>query len=268
VGADWNPTFLRDLRIELTYWHNELTGAITAPQAAFAVNAAGLNNLLVVYGASGATPAQIAQLTAGRPLTVPIPNVVYYSYNFQQRNALNLEIEGVDVSVNYGFDTGIGRFTLDAIGSYLTKFDQQVGTGGAVFSVLGTTGFNTPFPSIRLNTRVGAEWDSGFGLTANLFWNHTSSYHNWSGTTVTPIVRNAQGVPTGGGDKGDAGNTFDAHLAYDFQGDGWQKDLQVFLDVNNLTDEDPPFYNNNNGFDQFSGNPIGRLVAVGARKRW
>ncbi|MFC3068871.1 TonB-dependent receptor domain-containing protein [Phenylobacterium soli] len=273
VGADWNPSFLRDLRLSVTYWHNEIQGAITAPQAAFAVNAAGLNSLLTIFP-GGATPAQIAALTGGRPLTTTIPSNVYFIYNFQQRNALNLWVEGIDFAANYGISTDFGRFTLDAIASYKTKFDQQVGTGGATFSVLGTTGFNTTFPSIKLESRVGVDWASDFGLSANLYWNHTSPYHNWSGATVAPITR-VNGVPVGGGDRVKAGNTIDAHVAYDFKGEGLTKDLQLFVDVTNLFDEDPPFYNNgiaagggSSGYDTFSGNPIGRLVAVGARKRW
>ena len=137
-----------------------------------------------------------------------------------------------------------------------------------MFSVLGTTGFNTTFPSIKLDTRVGVNWVSEFGLSANLFWNHTSPYKNWSGNTVTPITRNAGGVPTGGGDRVKAGNTFDFHLAYDFQGEGWSRDLELFMDVNNVFDTDPPFYNSNNGYDTFSGNPLGRLISVGIRKEW
>lgn len=271
VGGDWNPSFLRDLRLSVTYWHNEIQGAITAPLAAFAVNAAGLNSLLTIYP-GGATPAQLAAITAGRPLTTTIPNQVYFVYNFQQRNALNLWVEGVDLAANYGLSTDFGRFTLDAIASYKTKFDQQVGTGGAKFSVLGTTGFNTTFPSIRLESRVGVDWASDFGLSANLYWNHTSPYHNWSGTTVAPITR-VNGAPVGGGDRVKANNTIDAHVAYDFPGEGLTKDLQVFVDVTNLFDKDPPFYNaaaanGASGYDPFSGNPIGRLVAVGARKRW
>ena len=86
--------------------------------------------------------------------------------------------------------------------------------------------------------------------------------------TVTPIVRSAAGLPTGGGDEVKSGNFFDFHLAYDFQGEGMTRDLQLFMDVNNVFDKAPPFYNNNNGYDQFSGNPIGRLIAVGARKKW
>jgi iron complex outermembrane receptor protein len=267
LGADFTPEFVPGLRVSATYWSNKLTGAITAPQAAFAVNAAGLNNLLTIYP-GGASQAQIAQIIGNRPLTASVPGQVFFTYNFQQRNALNLWVEGVDVSVSYDIDTDYGRFGIDAVGSYKTRFDQQVGTGGAIFSVLGTTGFNTTFPSIKLETRVGLNWTSNFGLSANVFWNHTGPYRNWSGTTVTPLVRNAAGVPTGGGDRVKAGNFIDFHAAYDFQGEGFTRDLQVFIDVNNVFDRDPPFYNNNNGFDQFSGNPLGRLVSIGLKKEW
>jgi iron complex outermembrane receptor protein len=267
IGADWQPAFVPGLRLSLTYWHNKLTGAITAPQAAFAVNAAGLNSLLTIYP-GGASAAQIAAVVGNKPLTVSIPSQVFYVYNFQQRNALNLEVEGIDASIDYGFDTGYGRFSISGIASYETKFDQQVGTGGGVFSVKNTTGFNTTFPSIKLNSRVELDWDSTFGLSANLAWNHTGAYRNWSGTTVTPLTRNAQGVPTGGGDRVKAGNFFDLHVAYDVPGDGLTQDLQVFVDVNNLFDKDPPFYNSNNGYDTFSGNPIGRLTTIGVRKKW
>jgi iron complex outermembrane receptor protein len=267
IGGDWNPSFVPGLRLSLTYWHNRIRGAITAPQAAFAVNAAGLNNLLQIYP-GGANAAQLAGVIGSRPLNTTIPNQVFFSYNFQQRNALNLTVEGIDAALNYGFTTEVGRFSFDAVASYETKFDQQVGTGGAIFSVKNTTGFNTTFPSIKLNSRVGVSWDSDFGLSANVFWNHTSSYRNWSGTTVTPLTRSAAGVPTGGGDKVKAGNFIDLHVAYDFPGDGLTQDLQLFVDVNNLFDKDPPFYNSNNGYDTFSGNPIGRLTTIGVRKKW
>jgi iron complex outermembrane receptor protein len=267
VGGDWDPSFVHNLRLSLTFWHNDLLGAITAPTAAFAVKAAGLNSLLQIYP-GGATPAQIAAITAGRPLQTSIPAQVFFSYDFTQRNALNLEVEGFDGSINYAFDTDYGRFNLDAVASRKTKFDQQVGTGGAHFSVLGTTGFNTTFPSIRLDSRTGFGWESKFGVVADLFWNHTSSYHNWSNTTVTPITRNAAGVPTGGGDTVKANDTIDLHVAYNVPGEGYVKGLQVYLDVSNLFDNDPPFYNTANGFDPFGGNPLGRLTSVGFRKRW
>ena len=267
VGADWDVPFIPRLRLSGTFWSNKIIGGITAPSAAFAVNAAGLNSLLTIYP-GGATQAQIAAVTAGRPLNTAIPANVYYVYNFQQRNALNMWVEGVDLSANYSLDTDAGRFSIDAIASMKTKFEQQVGIGGAKFDVLGTTGFNTTFPSIELDSRVGVTWDSDFGLSANVFWNHTGEYKNWSGNTITPITRNAAGVPTGGGDTVKAGNFFDAHVSYDLPGEGITKDLELFADVNNVFDKDPPFYNSANGYDTFSGNPLGRQITVGFSKKW
>ena len=267
-GGDWDVNVVPGLRLSATYWSNQIQGGVTAPTAALAVNAPGLSNLLTVFGPTGATKAQIDAITTGRPLNTAVPNTVYYVYNFQQRNALNLWVEGVDLSANYRVTTDLGRFGIDAIASYKTKFDQQVGIGGGKFSVLGTTGFNTTFPSIELDTRVGVNWDSTKGLSADLFWNHTGSYNNWGGNTVTPIVRNAAGLPTGGGDKVAAGNFFDGHVAYDFQGDGLGSGLQLFADVNNIFDKTPPFYNSNNGYDSYSGNPLGRLTTVGFRKKF
>ena len=267
VGADWDVPFIPRLRLSGTFWSNKIIGGITAPSAAFAVNAAGLNSLLTIYP-GGATQAQIAAVTAGRPLNTAIPANVYYVYNFQQRNALNMWVEGVDLSANYSIDTDAGRFSIDAIASMKTKFEQQVGIGGAKFDVLGTTGFNTTFPSIELDSRVGVTWDSDFGLSANVFWNHTGEYKNWSGNTITPIDRNAAGVPTGGGDTVKAGNFFDAHLSYDLPGEGLTKDLELFADVNNVFDKDPPFYNSPNGYDTFSGNPLGRQITIGFSKKW
>ncbi len=267
IGADWNPSFVEGLRLSVTYWNNELNGAITAPQPAFAVNSAGLNSLLTIFP-NGATAAELAALTGTLPQTSALSPKTYFVYSFQQRNALNLLVQGVDLSANYSFNTDLGRFTVDAIASEKTKFRQQVGTGGATFDVLGTTGFNTTFPSIKMESRVGLTWKSTFGLSADAFWNHTAAYKNWSGTTVTPIIRSAAGVPTGGGDKVDANNTFDLHVAYDMDGEGITKGVQLYLDVNNVTDKEPPFYNNTAGYDTFSGNPLGRVTSIGARKKF
>jgi len=40
---------------------------------------------------------------------------------------------------------------------------------------------------------------------------------------------------------------------------------QVFLDVSNLFDATPAFYNGNTGFDGLTGDPTGRVVTLGLR---
>jgi iron complex outermembrane receptor protein len=90
--------------------------------------------------------------------------------------------------------------------------------------------------------------------------NYTGSYKNWSGTPVHPIVR-VNGVPVGGGDDVSALTTVDLHDEFSFA------KFAVYVDVQNLLDKDPPFYNSAAGWDSFQGNPIGRLISIGARKK-
>ena len=73
---------------------------------------------------------------------------------------LNLDVEGIDIAATYDFDTDAGGFNIGAALTHKTKFDQFFGANGTKFSVLGTAGFNTTFPSVedegRLELRLRA----------------------------------------------------------------------------------------------------------------
>ena len=56
---------------------------------------AGLNSLLQLYP-GGVPPATIAEATAGLPQTVPLAATSYFIYSFRQRNAFNLDADGID----------------------------------------------------------------------------------------------------------------------------------------------------------------------------
>ena len=119
--------------------------------------------------------------------------------------------------------------------------------------------------------RSGVTWEGregwGEGVSASIFWSHTGGYKNWSGTPVNPLIRNATGQPIGGGDNVAANDTFDLHVQYELQSKAaWASGTQVYVDVQNLFDKAPPFYNSANGYDGFGSNPIGRVVSIGARK--
>jgi iron complex outermembrane receptor protein len=265
AGLDLTPDLLPGFRASLTYWSNKLSGGITSPIPSLAVNSSGLNSLLTIYP-TGATPAQIAAAAGTLPQTSAIPSTVYFIYDYRQRNVLYLDIAGIDFDASYRFGTPIGEMTVGGFISQKTKFDQHIGADGATFDVLNTTGFNTTFPSIKTSARGNIGWSNG-PWSADVFANYTGTYYNWSGTTQTPLTRNAAGLPTGGGDKVKASTTIDLHIAYDIKGDGWLGDAQVYLDGNNIFDKEPVFYNNANGYDTFSGNPIGRLISVGFRAK-
>jgi iron complex outermembrane receptor protein len=206
------------------------------------------------------------------PQNASLPAATYYSYSFQQKNALNLKANGIDASIGFTFDTGLGTFSSGLNWAEKLKMDQQVGSGGKWFSVLNTSGFNTTFPSIKRTASLDLGWRRN-EFNANVKVNYTAGYKNWSGSANTGnaawTLISAAGVPSGGGQPIPAYTTANLHLGYNSAAtDGMLKDLGVSLDVQNVFDKAPPFFNSANGYDGNAGNPIGRVASLGVSKKW
>jgi iron complex outermembrane receptor protein len=275
VGLDFTPTWFDGFTISGTFFHNKYIGGVSSPSPTAIVNNRGLFDLLTICP-TGCTQAQIlefANVANGATIGGAIPSSVYYLLDQSTRNALNLLLEGVDLTFAYNFEAGGMNFHVNEGGTYFTKYTQNFG-GGTDFDILNTSGFNTTFPSVQFRNRLGVGMEKS-GLAADVFWNHTGAYKNWTSTAFNPIIVQ-NGIPTGGGDDVDADNTFDLHVQYTF-GEGRFKDWIVSADVRNLTDEEPPFYNGNTagingnstgwGYNAFVSNPVGRMVTVGLRTR-
>lgn len=263
LGADFTPRFAPGLRIGVTYWHNKFNGGATAPSASLAVGSPSLFSRFQFFP-NGATPEQIAAAVGGVAQTTAIPSTVYYIYDFRIGNVLNLTVSGLDIDMNYSFDTSFGRFRIGNAFTELLQFKQQAGNGPK-FSILNTDGFNSTFPSIQLQGRANIGWELG-NLSFDGYVNYTGGYRNYSGTTVAPIVRDDTNSPIGGGDRVRPNVTIDMHIAYTLP--HILEKTQVFIDANNLFDRDPPFFNSNNGYDPLAGNPIGRLITIGVRTKF
>jgi iron complex outermembrane receptor protein len=284
-GLDLAPRFLPGFTAAVTWFHNQFIGGVSSPSPTAIVNSAGLRNLLTICaGTPGAnadrscSQSQIdsfANIANGATISGAIPDKVYFFLDQSSRNALNLTVEGIDFQANYRAPIGnLGTFTVGMSGTYFTKFTQNFG-GGTSFSILNTSGYNTTFPSVQYKHRAQLGWELG-GFSADLFWNHTGSYQNWISTSVIPIATNSVGNPTSGGDKIKADNNFDLHLQYTVKSEGMFNGWQAYVDVKNLFDKDPPFYNGNTagiiggawGYNGFVSNPLGRLIAVGLRTKF
>ena len=63
--------------------------------------------------------------------------------------------------------------------------------------------------------------------------------------------------------------TFDGQVRYDFAA-GWGEGLSLSLNVLNLSNAEPPFYDSPNGvgFDGANTNALGRQVSLQLVKRW
>lgn len=265
LGVDFAPTWISGFRMQATLFNTRFRGGVTSPNLATVINTPGLNHLLTIYP-TGATAADIAAIVGDAPQNSPIPSTVYFIRNGQQQNVVNLDIQGLDIDGSYNFFTDFGEWTVGASVTHFLKFDQNIG-GGPSFSVLNSTGFNETFPSIQTQARAYVTWENG-PFQASLFANHIAGYRNWSTTTVEPLTRDANGNPDGGGDKVDASTLIDLNLAWNFGQGGRLGDSRLFLDVTNLFDREPSFYNSTNGYDGYGGSPIGRVVTVGVRSRF
>ncbi|MEO7170086.1 MAG: TonB-dependent receptor, partial [Sphingomonas sp.] len=183
-----------------------------------------------------------------------------YIFHTLNTNWLNLDISGIDYQIDYDYRTdNAGTFSVGLSGTEFTKFDQSFGSGPK-YSVLNTAGNNGTFPSLKRKARAYLGWADG-PFSARLFANYTGGFRNWSSNTVTPLTRDANGNPNGGGDKVKAQTTFDLNMAYEFKG-SFLNGTRISLSGLNIFDQDPPFYNSGAGYYSLIHNPFGRTVTL------
>ena len=139
--------------------------------------------------------------------------------------------------------------------------------GGAKYSIINSVGINSTFPSIARQARLNAGWDMG-DYSVSVFMNNVGGHKNWGGGTINPLILDANGNASGGGDYVKSWTTFDLHASWDFSHEGPLGDSQVYVDVNNLFNVAPPFFNTSSGYDSFGANPLGRVMSFGIRARW
>jgi iron complex outermembrane receptor protein len=272
LGADITPTFIPGLIVNVTYFQQNYKGGITAPNHTQIVNTPSAAHLLTLCP-SGCTQAQIDDFTRvpeGGTVAGQLPPVIYFLENHDENNVLNLGIQGIDLNASYMFDTQFGQFHVGEGMTQFLKFNESL-LGGTPFSVLGTSAFNSTFPSIAMQSRSNLGWSDDL-ISIDVFMNWTSAYRNIGATAANAPTADANGALVVGGDHVNANITFDMHAFYNFQ-DGLLGGDQVFFDVKNIFDTAPPFYNyavpsnvnSSNGINTFVSNPIGRLVSVGFR---
>lgn len=273
VGADIAPTWLPGFTSNVTLFNNEFKGGVTTPTIGLITSTAALQHQLTICP-TGCSQAQIDAFTRvnqGAIFSGTIPSTVYFLFNHDEANVIYLQVQGIDLQAQYDFDTDYGHFTVGDSITEFTKFNQNAG-GGPSFSVLNTSGLNVTFPSIQTQNRTTLSWSlDPIEITA--FVNFTGGYRYIGNTAVAPIISDANGNYASGGDKVHSNTTLDLHGSYNLS-TGWLDGAQVYVDVKNAFNTDPPFVNGNtgginlgaNGYNAFVSNPIGRVVSVGIRK--
>ena len=261
LGFDFAPAGIPGLRSQFTYWSTKFEGGVTGPNIQNVVNTGSANFLLTFYPQC-ATAAELDQFTRGIPQRTTAPACTQYIFRSLNSNWLNLEVEGIDYSIQYTYPTdSMGDFRIGVSGTQFTKYNQSFGNG-STYDILNTTGNNGQFPSVGTTARANLGWRMG-PFNADLFANYTGDYRNWSGNAITPITRDANGNPNGGGDKVKSNIILDANFTYKMDLGNLPEPVELSLAVRNLLDDVPPFYNSAQGYDTFMANPFGRRVTLG-----
>jgi iron complex outermembrane receptor protein len=213
----------------------------------------------------GTTPRQVPQTSAfpacAQFLIKNEPN--NYQYNY---------VDGIDLSANYHFGLeslvgqDIGKFTIGSNLTQIMKFDDAFSLGtpapSQIFSTINTDGYNVGFPTVAFTSRTHLGW-IWQNLIGDVWMNYTGGYKNISATSLNTYGS----FPNGnvninvGGDHVPANVTFDAHIGYVFDGGVFGDDM-VSLNINNIADKEPPFFNSSLGYDASEGNPLGRTISL------
>lgn len=255
VGADYHPAAVPGLRIALTGYDIRYRNRIDRPVQANLVNALQDPTLTsfvtrIAPTTSAADLALISALLNSPALSTANGSFAPTAYGAivdnRYVNTSALEVRGVDLTATYAWRVGSDDVTLATNASYLFDDDQQVTPTAPRVNQVNVVNF-----PLRFRSRSAATWaHDRLSLTAA--FNYQGAY------------RDALGVGIG------AQPTIDLQARFAPPARGVLQGVTVLLNIRNVFDRDPPFYNNpiGVGYDPQNGDPIGRFVSLQLTRAW
>lgn len=241
----------KGFRLRASYFEIDFDDRILAPPFGSFL----IDPILANFVILNPTAAQRAEVCSrgtflGAPggcLNAPIAAIV----DSRPQNVATVHERGLDFEGLYDVESAIGHMQVGLNATYLLELEQAQLPTSPLVEVL-----NTPRNPIDLKLRGSLSWNRG-PLSAATFINHVDSYDD----TVSVPARSI-----------DAWTTVDLQFRYDTdqESDGWLHGVSVMLNVQNLLDEEPPFFNNSAGiaYDATNADLMGRVVSARIRKSW
>ena len=162
-------------------------------------------------------------------------------------NTATTDVRGIDLALGYTVQSGADTFALDANGAWLLAFREQTTPVSAVVDQRNLAGRPVDFRG-----RATASWRRG-GFDALVGVNFVNGYRDdLTGARISSWI------------------TVDAHLGWNAPDDSPLRGTSIALNVRNLFDRDPPFYDalTGLGYDAANADAVGRLVSIQITKRW
>lgn len=245
-GADWTPAFMPNLRASLTYYNIEYVNVIGTPSAAMVFTDPTFSN--IVYRDPTADQLN-SLLSLAVPVNLPTPlPAIGNLLDLRLNNFGMRETDGLDFFIRYSWPTGFGLVYADLSGNYVLNFDTKQSPASATTDSL-KLGVPQSTARLTLGTDLGA-------------WNIAGFINYRDGVT------NNFATPTGiGSYAADAYTTVDLRVSWTLPDAGWSQGTSMTLQVNDLFDQDPPYFPATDGVGG-AYNPIGRFVALNLRKKF
>lgn len=257
VGFEASPPVIPGLQVGVTYYKVEIEDQFNL--VAGAITQLFTNPALASYYIRNPTLAQVAAIAGplpveGPPLTTVFAGAGPSYYIDLRRNNLGLATQdGLDFMASYNREVGFGELFAKVGGTYILGRKESPVAGSPMVSVI-----DDDISRLAVSTTLGAKVGD---FTGQLTWNHSGGY-----SLSTPAAGTAGPPQT----EVDSFDTVDLYASYDFQGEGWSQDLSLTLNVGNVFDEDPPFYNGmqtlSSASGYINGSTLGRFLQVGLRK--
>lgn len=278
VGISWVPSdgALEGFQIDLDYYDIDYQDIITRED--FSTILAADNAAITAYLA--ANPGT----TAGDAVAAGIGNRQQVVRNGQGAllrvlpnfvNAGGADINGLDLTTSYSFDTDIGTWRVGLAASWIRTFDTETpdGTGGvlkqdAVGQYNLRNAIARPLPEFKANLTLN--WSNGnhraFALVrwideyefpqnewnaAQGFWAFTVGLANGSEASSKFLT-----------EKIDSWTTVDLQYTYTLPEMGFVTSSSVTLGIKNVFDEGPPWVPDNTGWDTITHDFRGRVYSV------
>ena len=255
AGVEYVPKALPDLKLSATYFDTSFERRIGTPALDNALTALSDPTLtdFVTRFDPATNAADLAKVTAlinspGSLAAGLFPAQAYGAIvDARYVNTAHLHVQGVDFQGAYAFPIPLGRIDLSADATYLATYTVQSTPTAPAINDVNVVGYPTSWRG-----RLAATWTwDPWGATAAV--NYVGAHH----------------------DAGDVGigswTTVDLQLRWRApEKSGLAHGVELSLNVQNLFDQDPPFYNSPSGvgYDATTASALGRFVAMQLVKTW
>lgn len=255
LGADIQPVAVPGLSLSATYYNIKIKGVIAAVSGRFTPD-------LEPFWRDNVPCADAIAELGGLdifPQTIPVALTCAFApttaiIDLRLQNTGEIKTDGIDFSLGYDRPVDFGTVYGRIAGTYTLNRDQSIVPGAVFVDTLDTPGATRFLGTATVGAQIG-------NLNANASVNHRSGYD------LDPVIaaNPANPFPFAQSEVGSF-TTVDLFFDYKLPPLLGLNETHLSVNVTNLFDKDPPFYNSGAGFT--NGSTLGRLIQFGLRTKF